>query len=145
MRFYWFFVFAANLIVPLFFGLGMTNEGGRWGMATALSLIWFFGHMCCSRSKEMGCILVVGGLLVAITQIFPMLHIVAGMTSLGIIAKLNLAEVENSTRYPILRTELSGFIATLLTSIQLLVAACIGGVVLRILQSIIKPGTQPHI
>jgi hypothetical protein len=74
-----------------------------------------------------------------------MLHIVAGMTSLGIIAKLNLAEVENSTRYPILRTELSGFIATLLTSIQLLVAACIGGVVLRILQSIIKPGTQPHI
>jgi hypothetical protein len=73
------------------------------------------GHLACRIGPGIAFALVVGGFLVALTQFFPLLHIVVGSLSLYVVSvRGNPPEV--SQPYT-LHSEVGGFIATALTGL----------------------------
>jgi hypothetical protein len=121
----WFWVFGANLVVPLIYGLEVTRTGGRWGMWIAVAFTWLCGHLACGR-RPLGAIFVIGGVVVALSQLFPMLQFFCGAFSLEVVSKLGLG-VTGLTE---VRTEFAGFVTTMLTASQLMFVAVVCGFVL---------------
>jgi hypothetical protein len=123
----WLAVFALELITPLRWGWECTQDGGRVGMIVAVALIYLAGHWACVCSGRTTFVLVTGGACVGLSQVFPLLHITAGMKSLELISAAgmtNRGDVYFSTGL----TELGGFLATCLTGAQLLAVAVVCGV-----------------
>ena len=127
----WSTIFAANLIVPLLFAWDLTRDRGRIGMAAAIGGWWALSALICVRSRVLATILFVGAALVAISQVWPILHVIAGTVG------LELAATGTSELYPILgmkMTEGGGFVATAVTGAVLMLfalgsgCALIGGI-----------------
>jgi hypothetical protein len=108
----WTVVLAANLIVPLPLGLEITEGGGRIGMALAILAWWTLGLIACGRHPDLARSLIVGGLVVGLSQLVPVLQVAAGFAALG-------------TWRADVRTfgGLDGFAVTALTGGELLAAA----------------------
>jgi hypothetical protein len=132
----WTPVFALNLMVPLFFGWMVTQEGGRIGMGAGIALLWYLGYCLFGLSEACGRALVIGGVLVAVVQFCPILHILAGLASVGLADALwhgSFADMR-------INTEIGGFIATLVMGLLMMgVAAVIGAI-----GSLMFPG-QPRV
>ncbi len=125
----WTLVFALNLIVPLFFGWMMTADGGRFGMAAGIGLLWYLGDRACGWTDGWGRALVSGGFVVALSQLFPLLQIWAGIVGTGIATALERVTSGEPRVGGTLHTELGGLIATGVTGLCLMgVAAFCGGI-----------------
>jgi hypothetical protein len=128
----WLCAFTSNLIVPVLFGLLMTRLGGRIGMGAAIALLWYLGHRICGLSVASGRALVIGGFIIAAMQCFPILQIVAGAMSMGLVRVLGLGDfsVDDDDPFPSGLTELGGLVAAGLTGLTLMgLAACCGAIV----------------
>ncbi|KAJ3058971.1 hypothetical protein HK102_010226 [Quaeritorhiza haematococci] len=74
----WTVVVAANLPVPLYFGIMVTSASGRLGMACGVLLIYWLGRRACHVAREAMVAVIYGGWAVAASQFFPVLQIAAG-------------------------------------------------------------------
>jgi hypothetical protein len=124
----WGGVYAANMVVPLLFGWTTTARGGRIGLVLAVVLLYWIVFWVGGKSRDLRSIMLSGGGLVALSQLFPMLQIAAGLIALGIVGKLtgvNLGPDDSPIEGPV--PEHAGFLATLITGAILLAgAACAG-------------------
>jgi hypothetical protein len=128
----WALAFGLNLVVPLVFGWTMTSEGGRFGMAAAVGVLWYLGHRLCEESEECSHTLPIGGFIFAATQVCPILQISSGVLSVGIAIALGQGS-DSDWGPPGIRTESGGPIATGLTGLTLIGAAAIrGAIVVRL-------------
>lgn len=134
----WPIVLAANLTVPLMFGLEVTRGGGRWGMGLAIALVWLVGHLACARFKVLGPRLVIGGVFVGLSQLSPVLQIMAGSASLDFVSWAGMTGGEFAGM-PDRLTEFGGFLATFLTGGQLLFVAILCGFAVAFITTSIAP------
>jgi hypothetical protein len=121
----WSIAFASNLVVPLLIGWMVTQQGGRIGMVAGIGLLWYLGYRVCVASDGCGRALVIGGILVAATQFCPILPVFAGLMGLGVAERLWPESFVNMGT----KTELGGFIATVVMGLVMMgVAAVIGSI-----------------
>ena len=123
----WPLAFAANLPVPLMFSSEITRDTGSMGMAAAVALClvagWYVGRRNPWNAKR----LVVGGGLVALSQVFPLLHVIVGMVGYEAARSLGGAQQQSDDTIGRITTEYGGFICTLVTGGALIAAALATG------------------
>ncbi|MEM8679391.1 MAG: hypothetical protein AAGF97_08570 [Planctomycetota bacterium] len=104
-------MFAINLIVPLMWATSLVNRHGKVGMLAAIPVLYLMGwatcriHPVCARS------MLNGGALVALTQLFPILQILAGLFALSVVGFEDRFDQVASVGFP---NERGGFLVTLL-------------------------------
>lgn len=134
--FAWLFVFTLNLILPLAFGMTVARGSARYGVAIAALVLLVVGLLFCSVRRKFARIAVVGGALIALTQFFPLLQVVAGLISVGIASNLeqglglvpaNVAENPADFAGTCVWSGVGGFAATLTTGGLLMGAAMFPG------------------
>lgn len=129
----WLVVFAINLPIPLWFGWSFAEGDGRAGVIAALPLIFAIGIFGCGVARKVGLALVVGGVIVALSQFFPVLQIVAGVFGIAVGRVLGLVEdgggdVLDST----IPSLAGGFVVTLATAAALIGPAVVMGSLLSL-------------
>ena len=117
----WAVLLLFNLPLPLLFGFGMTSGAGTFGMLAGVGVVWLIGHLAIARVSEIRDPLLVGGIIVALSQVIPVAHIFAGALAL---AAITGSDVKNLDSAP------AGFAVTLLTAALLAVVALMIGFVL---------------
>jgi MFS family permease len=123
----WIFVCAINMAVPLLFSATLTEEHGRLGMLLAVVSFFFCGCFLCAFQRGLALAVIIGGVIVALTQLFPILHIVAGWIGMAVGDALGLADFGTGDQSPRLLNELGGFVVTLITGgILMAIATGIG-------------------
>jgi hypothetical protein len=124
LRVGWPMVFLANLPVPLLFGWGVCDWSGRIGMFAAIGLLYVLGREICRRVRGLDLIMICGGVLVALSQVYPMIHIFSAGLAFRTAERLGLLE---STKVPDVAGAFTGCIVTLLTGGILLAIAAVAG------------------
>jgi hypothetical protein len=122
-----------NMALPLLFGLEVTRHHGLIGMCVASLLMLIVGWLFCMLKPAAARKLVLGSLAVALTQVFPILQIIAGSISIGIAQSLHLAmQGGDDPEFGIagINNELGGFVVTMFVGIILLSCAGMAGLVL---------------
>ena len=83
-HFAWFCMVIVNLPIPLLFGFGVTSDAGRIGMLIGIAAVYVCGFWGCNVMPRIMYRLNVGSILVAVSQLWPMLHMSVGMMAVGI-------------------------------------------------------------
>lgn len=124
----WPLAFAGNLIVPILFADSLTTQAGKTGMAVAIMMILISGWLLGRRLPNLARRMTTGAILVALSQLFPILHIFAGLIGLQITILTGGAE-HGTDDDPLgqITSEWGGFLCTLFTGSALIVAACLIG------------------
>ena len=125
----WTVVVLVNLIVPYLFAGGMTGPMGGWGIFLGVVLVLLFG-IWASSALPMGVLLTVrGGVLVALSQFFPVIHLMAGLLSIDFYRRTGMIPAEQLDRGNV------GFLSALLLTVStggiLLMISCGLGVILK--------------
>lgn len=132
----WFFVFALNLIVPALIGWQMTEDGGRIGMLAAGMLLLAVGYWICAVARQLGFALVVGGVAVALSQVFPILQMTAGIVSCALAEAMGLySSGDDVNPLGTVAGDVGSFALTLITGGLLMAAALAVGLALRVLRA----------
>ncbi len=79
----WTLVFFANLVAPAFFGSIVVTADGRLGVLTAVAGYWVLGLLAV-RHDYLGRVVLKGGTAVGLSQLCPVLQIVAGCFALRV-------------------------------------------------------------
>jgi hypothetical protein len=118
----WLAVFSLNLITPLFFGFIVTEGAGRIGMFLAIVPLWLWAYRLGTRSRHFAYAMTVGGTVVGLLQIYPVLQMFAGIAALMAAGPLvNVGVGKNVSTAP------GGVIVTMVTGGLLqLIALAIG-------------------
>jgi MFS family permease len=123
----WIFVCAINMAVPLLFSATLTEEHGKLGMLLAVVSFFLCGCLLCAFQRNLALAVIIGGVIVALTQLFPILHIVAGWIGMAVGDLLGVADFGRGDDSPRLLNELGGFVVTLVTGgILMAIATGIG-------------------
>lgn len=125
----WPIVLGLNLVLPLLFGLGLTDEHGRLGMVIGLLVLLTFGWTLCAANPSWARKLNAGAIVVAVSQVFPTLQIVIGMFALSMGVSLKLVVIDDSDRASA-ASEAGGFVVTILFGCGLLFFSGIAGLCL---------------
>jgi hypothetical protein len=131
----WIFVFAINMAVPLLFSASMTEQYGRLGMSVAALLLLVFGCYICAANRKLAVALLAGGAVVALTQLFPILHIIAGTIGMSVGQTLGHATIDSDDAPARITSEYGGFIVTFVTGGILMAGSLAIGVLLRFVTS----------
>ena len=127
----WTGIYGLNLFVPLLLGLFVTGDGSGWiGMLFAVALCWAVGVVGCTQFPRLYSVLIPGGILVAFTQFFPVLQIIAGAVAIGTYEDLGGGNILQAGLPAI-----GGFFVTLWTAFPLVLAAVVLGGGYRLLVS----------
>lgn len=122
----WPVVFLLNMIVPTLFGWQITREGGRLGMSAATALLLISGWWVCFIQPSNGRMLVLGAAILSLSQLFPVIQMVAGMVALAMCG-FGINEDDGAMR-PV--SEAGGFLITLIVGGILICLAAIVGLCL---------------
>ncbi|MCY3004965.1 MAG: hypothetical protein NTV29_03195 [Planctomycetota bacterium] len=125
----WTVVVLVNLIVPCLLASSMTGPMGNWGIFLGVLLVLLLGYLA-STAIPMGVLMTVrGGILVALSQFFPVLHIIAGLLSIEFYRMTGIIDADLQGRGKV------GFQGALLLTVTtggiLLLVSCGLGVILR--------------
>ncbi len=77
----WVIVFFANLPIPLVFARSAVGDAGMHGVIGGLLVLFWIGFALCLFRFRVGRSLVIGGAAVALWQVCPVFHYVAGVTA----------------------------------------------------------------
>ncbi|MEX1222975.1 MAG: hypothetical protein WEA31_00360 [Pirellulales bacterium] len=126
--FAWPIVFGVNLIVPALFGAEVTDEQGALGMMAACIMWLVLGWSLCLLHAPFARRLIVGSVLTALSQVFPIIHLIAGMFAIDIATALGLHLGQD---HPVgnVTSEFGGFFVTLLVGGILIACAVVAGLV----------------
>jgi hypothetical protein len=128
----WVFVFAVNMALPLLLSSSITREHGKLGMSIAALLLLSLGCFICAVRRKLATALIAGGTLVGLSQLFPALHIIAGMIGMTVGKALGLADLGNDERSDQILSEYGGFVVTFVTGGILMAAGACAGMLLRL-------------
>jgi hypothetical protein len=130
----WVLVFLGNLIVPLLCGWQMTGSGGHVGIVLAIVPMWCLGHYVVDSYRTVRGPLLAGGLCVGLSQVVPVIQVIAGLVGVGIASRMfhDAPPGQDPDIGLTHLTEPGAFVATLVTGALLLVAAAVLGLLLRI-------------
>ncbi len=139
----WSRVFALNMIVPLLFGLPRTYGIGWVGMFAAVPVLFALGGWACACQPNIGRILIRGGVLVALSQLLPVLQIVAGLAAMDLTAMLGQVEATVG-RSPEVGSAAGGFLMTMFTGFFLMCAALFLGLLFEAILPDRSRHNPPH-
>jgi hypothetical protein len=129
----WIVVFLLNLPLPLFFGSSMVAGAGVVGMVSAILFLLMAGVFATSRFPRLLSALQVGGVVTAVSQFLPILHMFAGVVAMSVTHQIVATAGANADDFNVMpecTLFVGGFCATFITAgIVLFVAAAIGGLV----------------
>jgi hypothetical protein len=81
----WFLAVSMNLPMPLILGFDATAEGAaRLGMPIGIVTVYGTGVWICLHRADVMWRLIVGSMFTALTQIWPVLHMLVGIVAMGI-------------------------------------------------------------
>ena len=126
----WPLVFCMNMVVPLLIGLGLTNASNRIGLFLASASLFALGWIGCYRSPRFARKLIVGAGAIAISQVFPVLQIVAGFFALAVAEKSGMSRYDDNLPTGSELSDVGGFVVTLIVGCILLGFSLIIGLVL---------------
>ena len=87
----WTVVLLCNSVVPLLIGWTEAQQGqGQFGIILAMGLCLVLGYVACIYIPLFALIATRGGFLVALTQFFPVLQLIAGMIAIDTIRKTGI-------------------------------------------------------
>jgi hypothetical protein len=110
----------------------MTQEHGKLGMSIAALFLVLLGCYFCAAGRKLAAALIAGGALVGLSQMFPALHIIAGMIGMTVGQALDLANIGDEERPAQIVNEIGGFVVTLITGGILMAAGACGGMLMRL-------------
>lgn len=139
----WSRVFALNMIVPLLFGLPMTFGIGWVGMFAAVPVLFALGGCVCACQPNIGRALIRGGVLVALSQLFPVLQIMAGLVAMDLTAVLGQVKATVG-RPPEVASVSGGFLMTIFTGLLLMCAALFLGLLIQAILPDRSRNSQPQ-
>ena len=131
----WPAVFALNLIVPLMLATNFVPEKGNVGLASAIVVLYLAGWLFCRLGPECERSLIRGGALIALTQLFPILQVLAGLLAFGIMASLGAAVDADNANFGIQR-ERDAFAITMMVGLMLMSLAAGLGVLVATIQAL---------
>jgi hypothetical protein len=141
----WWFVFVLNLPLPLLFGSSMMRTAGWLGMALAALVLMAAGTLACRLRRRLGQTLVVGGTLVALGQLMPVLQVVAGLFGMSAGKALGVLSPSADDLGPAsITSEAGGFVVTFVTGGLLIVASLTVGLFLRLVTPRRRWGERPE-
>lgn len=122
----WSNVYLVNLPVPLFFGFLVTSGGGWIGMGCGVIVTWCLGQIVCLWSGTLRKALVIGGCVVALTQLFPVLQFILVGIAVDLWEGATGISFDGGPQ-PRTALEFSGFAVTLLTAqMHIAIAVAVG-------------------
>jgi len=121
----WTLVYAANLVMPALLGLPAVQGLGFAGVGLAIVALWFAGLPIGDKNPRVLRRLARGGVVVALSQLLPVLQIAAGTLALILTDVLPGAAAERSLE--LISDPMRGFMATAMTGGLLLSAALMFG------------------
>jgi len=119
----WPILLALNLVMPLLFGLPMIRSNGKIGVVFAVATFVITGWFTCIYRPQLSKRLLAGSAVVALSQFFPILHMIAGTIAFSIAARIGQAEEGGDLGLDQIKTEFGGFLVALLTGGILTVCA----------------------
>jgi hypothetical protein len=118
----WPFALALNLIVPLMLAWSITDKHGRIGMFSGIGLILAGGWIVCFYYPSIARRMIGSAVFTAITQVFPIPQMIAGMIALSVVERLEANLQDDVDRgFVLIFTELGGFVATMIVGAFLLI------------------------
>ena len=130
---WWSAVFAANTALPLSFGLSTTNEGavrpGQLGVWVGAWLVWAGWLVIGSLSTRVRLALTLGGAVVALTQVVPVLQYAAACLGYGVADRL-LGRMSAVSPF-FAESEYKGVVAAAITGQSVVALLLVVGYVLR--------------
>jgi hypothetical protein len=141
----WFLAVVINLPMPLILGFDATADGApRLGMPIGIFAVYFTGVWICWHRAEVMWRLIVGSIFTALTQIWPIVHMIVGLVAMGISKLIFDANREREQIEAIPEVVLT----TLLTGIGLILPSLVMGLIFLMLfrirvfdQKPISPGS----
>ena len=128
----WLIAFSANMIVPLIFGLSETHENGRDGLWFAVASLFAIGLAVCMFQQRLATTTIIGSVVVGLSQLFPILQIIAGVLAFGMTDRFGLRHNDALDSWPRIYNESSGFVVTFVTGSLLILASLITGALIRL-------------
>ena len=126
----WFLAVAINLPMPLLLGFDATAEGAaRLGMPIGIVTVYGIGVWICLHRAEVMWRLIIGSIFTALTQIWPVLHMVIGIVAMGISKFIFDANREREQIEAVPEVVLT----TLLTGIGLILPSIVMGLIFLML------------
>ena len=126
----WFLAVALNLPMPLILGFDATADGAaRLGMPIGIVTVYGTGVWICLHRAEVMWRLIVGSLFTALTQIWPVLHMLVGIVAMGISKFIFDANREREQIEAVPEVVLT----TLLTGIGLILPSLVMGLIILML------------
>lgn len=122
----WALAVLINLPIPVMFGSDVARGELRIGMVIGVLAVYGVGAWCCTMRPSVMWRLIVGSGLTALSQFFPVLHLVVGTIAMGI-SRFVFSELNPAGET---LTRLSQVIAsTILTGVGLILPSIIFGLV----------------
>jgi hypothetical protein len=125
----WTVVVLVNLIVPYLFAGGMTGPMGGWGIFLGVVLVLVFGILASIALPMVVLLTVRGGVFVALSQFFPVIHLMAGLLSIDVYRSTGIIPAGQLDRGNV------GFFSALVLTVStggiLLMISCGLGVILK--------------
>jgi len=134
LRIAWIAVVLINLPVPLLFGNECCKEAATFGMPIGILIVVVTGLWCCRQIPKMMAMLNSGAVITALSQFWPMFHIVIGSMAVGISQWL-FEDSGNSTNLSKVPSATS---ATLITGAGLILVSFVFGAILMAFTSIFR-------
>ena len=123
----WPILFGINMIIPLLFGWSTLRDHGKAGAAAATVLLLSISLAVLLSDRVWKRRLYLGGFLVSLAQLFPVMHLIVGMISIEIVRNLRLGVFGTETEPDHVTSEAGGFLIVLLVGGSLLLAASLCG------------------
>jgi hypothetical protein len=136
----WILAVVINLPVPLMFGFSFTAAGAaRLGMLIGVAVVYGIGVWICLHQASVMWRLIVGSMFTALSQFWPMLHMMVGAIAMGVSKFLFDPERGREQIEAIPEVVLT----TLLTGIGLIIPSLVMGLIVLMLFSIRVFDEQP--
>jgi hypothetical protein len=107
----------------------MTSHQAKLGVAFAIALVACLGYYLCLKQPTAILLVIRGGILVALSQVFPVLQIVCGASAIQ--SLIAIGWIPNSSFQQMLSSVAAGFFVTLLTGTFLILLSFFAGLLLR--------------
>lgn len=88
----WTLAVLANVPVPLTFALNETTVAGKFGITAAVLVFLLVGSALAWQNSRICKILTRGCLVVSLTQLFPILQVIAGAIALEVVKRVGLGD-----------------------------------------------------
>lgn len=123
----WPMLFGINMIIPLLFGWSTLQDHGKAGAAAATLLLLSISLAVLLSDRVWKRRLYLGGFLVSLAQLFPVIHLIIGMISIEIVQSFRLGVFGTDTEPDHVTSEAGGFLIVILVGGSLLLAASLCG------------------